>query len=169
MSRLCDFQLSLFFDILLTMCTDVSEEAFVTGERSGFFGSKSRVDTSNSVDIQTARASLWKHLSQNKLKAGMYYPYYYGTSEFKIVGLLHLKLWFEIMIFVLVSDWYVLAPTPMYIGHKNKQPFSINQSRIHVYIVSTLEQLFSDILNLENISSWHVEVPLHLSGYLSKS
>ena len=66
-------QISLFFDLLLPMCSDVTEEAFVSGSRSGPYGRRDGAagdDASNTSTIQQARALLWKHLHSVKLKVG---------------------------------------------------------------------------------------------------
>ena len=72
---LFDFQLSLFFDILLCLAEDVTESAFVDGERSGSYGRSTRMGTKCSskkemVLMKGARASLWKILRGVKLKGG---------------------------------------------------------------------------------------------------
>eukprot|EP00058_Branchiostoma_floridae_P019145 XP_002604634.1 hypothetical protein BRAFLDRAFT_92868 [Branchiostoma floridae] len=56
-------KLSLFFDILLCMATLVTEEAFVSGDRSGQYGGTPRPRNEREVmTMRNARALLWKTL-----------------------------------------------------------------------------------------------------------
>ena len=68
-------QLSLFFDILLCLADDITESAFVEGERSGSYGRSTRMGTKCSskkemMVMKSARASLWKLLRGVTLKGG---------------------------------------------------------------------------------------------------
>ncbi|KAL3859604.1 hypothetical protein ACJMK2_009860 [Sinanodonta woodiana] len=73
-------QLSLFFDVMLSMTTKVIEEDFVSGKRSGSYG-KENVDPVSRKTMQAARFILWKDLNGFKIKACMiesgsfFYPY----------------------------------------------------------------------------------------------
>ncbi|XP_078608481.1 L-fucose kinase-like isoform X1 [Branchiostoma floridae x Branchiostoma japonicum] len=63
-------KLSLFFDILLCMATLVTEEAFVSGDRSGQYGGTPRPRNERDVmTMRNARALLWKTLRGINVKA----------------------------------------------------------------------------------------------------
>ncbi|XP_078688390.1 L-fucose kinase-like isoform X1 [Branchiostoma floridae x Branchiostoma belcheri] len=63
-------KLSLFFDILLCMATLVTEEAFVSGDRSGQYGGTPRPRNEREVmTMRSARALLWKTLRGINVKA----------------------------------------------------------------------------------------------------
>ncbi|CAH1269935.1 FUK [Branchiostoma lanceolatum] len=63
-------KLSLFFDILLCMATLVTEEAFVSGDRSGQYGGTPRPRNEREVmTMRNARALLWKTLRGINVKA----------------------------------------------------------------------------------------------------
>ena len=68
-------QLSLFFDILLCLAENVTESAFVSGERSGSYGCSTRMGTkcSSKDDMMIMKAGrnlLWKKLRGTTLKGG---------------------------------------------------------------------------------------------------
>ena len=68
-------QLSLFFDILLCLAENITESAFVDGERSGSYGCSTRMGTKcSSKDdmmlMKAARNLLWKKLRGITLKGG---------------------------------------------------------------------------------------------------
>ena len=63
--------MSLFFDFMLAMAKDVSFEAFVSGERSGRYGTaapEKNVDEGQREIMRQARALLWKELQGIKVK-----------------------------------------------------------------------------------------------------
>ncbi|XP_077982248.1 L-fucose kinase-like isoform X2 [Glandiceps talaboti] len=63
-------QLSLFFDFLLCMASEVTEEDFVSGDRAGAYGSLLQTMTDREVQaIKLARAMLWKVFHDTELKA----------------------------------------------------------------------------------------------------
>ena len=65
-------QISLFFDLLLPMCSGVSEHDFVVGQRSGSYGRLMSASGDSSEDTQMARARprLWAQLHKLKPKVG---------------------------------------------------------------------------------------------------
>uniref|UniRef100_H2YTS9 Uncharacterized protein n=1 Tax=Ciona savignyi TaxID=51511 RepID=H2YTS9_CIOSA len=76
MEPLC---LSLFFDILLALATDVNEREFIKGNRSGAFGKENNsTERKDKQLMRNARSVLWKHLRDLPLTAihidvGMHY------------------------------------------------------------------------------------------------
>ena len=66
------FQLSIFFDFLLAMFESVSEEEYVTGARSGRYGTQDVVKGEKAVIMHNARALLRKKLQGTKVKASWY-------------------------------------------------------------------------------------------------
>ena len=66
------FQLSLFFDILLSMCSDVTREAFISGERSNPCGQSVAVATSHPDHqlVNSARRTVWQLLRGSKACVG---------------------------------------------------------------------------------------------------
>lgn len=70
----CTFQLSLFFDILLSMCSDVTREAFISGERCGPYGQPVGAIISH-PDLQLmtgARRMVWQLLRGCKARVGQF-------------------------------------------------------------------------------------------------
>ena len=70
-----DMQLSMIFDILLCLAEDVTESAFVEGERSGSYGRYIPVTMKSSEHpkrmlMRSARAMLWQRLRGVELKGG---------------------------------------------------------------------------------------------------
>ena len=68
-------QLSMIFDILLCLAEDVTESAFVEGERSGSYGRYIPVTMKSSEHpkrmlMRSARAMLWQRLRGVELKGG---------------------------------------------------------------------------------------------------
>ena len=68
-------QLSMIFDILLCLAEDVTESAFVEGERSGSYGRYIPVTMKSSEHpkrtlMRNARAMLWQRLRGVELKGG---------------------------------------------------------------------------------------------------
>ncbi|XP_068715379.1 L-fucose kinase-like isoform X2 [Montipora foliosa] len=66
-------QLSMIFDILLCMAEDVTESAFVEGDRSGTYGRGIQLETSRTTEqeamlMRSARAQLWNKLRGCQLK-----------------------------------------------------------------------------------------------------
>ncbi|XP_068724220.1 L-fucose kinase-like [Montipora capricornis] len=66
-------QLSMIFDILLCMAEDVTESAFVEGDRSGTYGRGIQLETSRTTEqeamlMRSARAQLWNKLRGLQLK-----------------------------------------------------------------------------------------------------
>ena len=59
------FQLSLFFDVMLAMCTGVSQESFLVGGTWGGSG-----DLQNSA-VFRARSLIWDHLRSYEVHAHM--------------------------------------------------------------------------------------------------
>nr|XP_002122353.1 L-fucose kinase-like [Ciona intestinalis] len=67
MDPLC---LSLFFDILLPLATDVNEKEFIKGQRSGAFGQEDKKPLGKDKQLmRNARSVLWKHLRDLPLTA----------------------------------------------------------------------------------------------------
>ena len=64
------WQLSLFFDFMLPMCTLVDQDAFVSGNRSGFYGKAPYGDGEVDQIRKRAKLLLWKELRMTKAKAG---------------------------------------------------------------------------------------------------
>ena len=66
-------QISLFFDLLLPLCSSVKESNFVSGSRSGAYGRHVEAggDTNRSPAL-TARELLWKELQGFKSGVGKY-------------------------------------------------------------------------------------------------
>lgn len=64
-------QLSLFFDIMLAMCSDVEQDAFVSGTRGGPYGSAAMAAGDNDVSqtMMQARTLIWKKLTGITIKA----------------------------------------------------------------------------------------------------
>ena len=65
----------MIFDILLCMAEDVTESAFVEGDRSGTYGRGIRLETSRTTEqeamlMRSARAQLWNKLRGLQLKGG---------------------------------------------------------------------------------------------------
>ncbi|KAK2190908.1 hypothetical protein NP493_65g05033 [Ridgeia piscesae] len=65
-------KLSLFFDILLSMCSDVTREAFISGERSNPCGQSVAVATSHPDHqlVNSARRTVWQLLRGSKACVG---------------------------------------------------------------------------------------------------
>ena len=64
--------LSLYFDILLCMATNVSKDDFIMGQRSGVYGTVHFPDL-KTVDVslrQNAREVLWNALNEFKIQGG---------------------------------------------------------------------------------------------------
>ena len=57
-------KLSLLFDIALSMCTDVMEEAYVIGERSGFYGTSGKIPDEQIDIMRETRHQLWNALNE---------------------------------------------------------------------------------------------------------
>ena len=74
LSHVCiNLQLSLFFDILLCMGNDVTEENFVSGELSRDYDKVHRkwlIEGSEVMAMKTARSLLWKQLRGIEMRAG---------------------------------------------------------------------------------------------------
>ena len=65
----------MIFDILLCLAEDVTESAFVEGERSGTYGRGNHPGTSRSSQqelmlMRSARAKIWQSLRGLQLKGG---------------------------------------------------------------------------------------------------
>ena len=67
------FQLSIFFDFMLAMCSSVTEEDFVSRRISGRYGKELvTMATEEAVTMQNARRRIWKDLHQYKVKSCTY-------------------------------------------------------------------------------------------------
>lgn len=67
--------LSLYFDVLLCMATNITKDDYVKGQRSGIYGTAHFPDFDKSVDVnlrQTSRQVLWETLSEFKIQGGKY-------------------------------------------------------------------------------------------------
>ncbi|ESO90992.1 hypothetical protein LOTGIDRAFT_217536 [Lottia gigantea] len=64
-------QLSLFFDLLLPMSTEISEQDFVSGARSSSFGRPSSLVNEEAVNMRTARRLIWKELNGFRVQSCM--------------------------------------------------------------------------------------------------
>ncbi|KAK6982593.1 L-fucose kinase, partial [Biomphalaria glabrata] len=65
-----ELKLSLFFDVLLAMTSEVSEEDFVRGQRSGPFGKPlPQVSKNSRFNMEYARQMLWNELHGFRIKA----------------------------------------------------------------------------------------------------
>ncbi len=63
-------ELSIFFDFALSMCENLDEEAYVSGERSGVYGTDTKLLGDKGTIMRHARSLLWRDLHGNySLKA----------------------------------------------------------------------------------------------------
>ena len=58
-------ELSIFFDIALAMCGAIDHDAYVTGERSGVFGTSEKLTGTKGSVMKHARALLWRELHES--------------------------------------------------------------------------------------------------------
>ena len=58
-------ELSIFFDIALAMCGAIDYDAYVTGERSGVFGTSEKLTGRKGSVMKHARALLWRELHES--------------------------------------------------------------------------------------------------------
>ena len=58
-------ELSIFFDIALSMALDIDHDSFVTGERSGVYGTAEKLTGTKGCTLKQARALLWRELHGN--------------------------------------------------------------------------------------------------------
>ena len=55
-------ELSIFFDIALSMCANIDQDAFFTGERSGIYGTTEQLTGTKGLIMKQARVLLWREL-----------------------------------------------------------------------------------------------------------